>query len=101
MLALNNNHGRYMAINSKEELDARVEFNKISRIKNIETKFYRLGFILFFYFAFLLLAYFGLDLANNLSSAVIILIISIGIMGQSNVQRTDLLKELLELKYSK
>ena len=84
-----------MDINSKEELDAQVEFNKIERIKNIESKIHRLGFIPFSYFAFLLLAYFGLDLGNNLSSAVIIII------GQSNVQRTDLLKELFELKYSK
>jgi hypothetical protein len=90
-----------MDINSKEELDAQVEFNKIERIKNIESKIHRLGFIPFSYFAFLLLAYFGLDLGNNLSSAVIIIIISIGIIGQSNVQRTDLLKELFELKYSK
>jgi hypothetical protein len=90
-----------MDINSKEELDAQVELNKINRIKNIESKLHRLSFIPLFYFVFLLLAYFGLDLGNNLSSAVIIIIISLGIIGQSNVQRTDLLKELFELKYSK
>ncbi|MDO6508446.1 hypothetical protein Q4506_15390 [Colwellia sp. 4_MG-2023] len=90
-----------MEINSKAELDAKVEFNKIDQIQKIESKLHRLSFIPLYFFAFLLLAYFGLDLANDLSGAVIILIISIGIVGQSNVQRTNLLKELFELKYSK
>ena len=90
-----------MDINSKEGLHAQVEFNKIAKIEKIETKIHRLSYIPFAYFAFLFLAYFGLDLGNNLSSAVFLMIISIGIIGQSNVQRTDLLKELFEVKYGK
>ena len=90
-----------MEIKLKEELDSKVEFNKIDQIQKIESKLHRLSFIPLYFFAFLLLAYFGLDLGNKLSSAVLILTITIGIVGQSNVQRTDLLKELFELKYSK
>ena len=90
-----------MEIKSKEELDAQVEFNKLDQIKKIESKLHKLSFIPLYFFAFLMLAYFGLDLGNNLSSAVIILIVAIGVVGQSSVQRTDLLKELFELKYRK
>jgi hypothetical protein len=90
-----------MEIKSKEELDAKVEFNKIDQIQKIESKLHKLSFIPLYFFALLLLAYFGLDLGNKLSSAVIFLIIAIGVVGQSNVQRTDLLKKLFELKYSK
>ena len=90
-----------MEIKSKEELDAKVEFNKIAQIQKIENKLHKLSFIPLYFFACLLLAYFGLNLGNNLSSAVIVLIIAIGIVGQSNVQRTDLLKELFDLKYGK
>jgi len=90
-----------MEIKSEEELDAKVEFNKIDHIQKIESKLHRLSFIPLYFFAFLLLAYFGLDLGNKLSSAVIILIVAIGVVGQSNVQRVDLLKELFELKYGK
>lgn len=90
-----------MEINSKEGLDAQVELNKIVQIQKIESKLHKLSFIPLYIFACLLLAYFGLDLANNLSDAVIVLIISIGIVGQSNVHRTDLLKKLFELNYSK
>jgi|TARA_R110001583_G_scaffold188672_1_gene351015 hypothetical protein len=90
-----------MEIKSEEELGAKVEFNKIDQIKKVESKLHRLSFIPLYFFAFLLLAYFGLDLGNKLSSAVLFLIIAIGVVGQSNVQRTDLLKKLFELKYSK
>ena len=90
-----------MKIKSKEELNAQVEFNKLAQIQKIESKIHKLSFIPLYFFALLLLAYFGLDLGNKLSSAVLILIISIGIVSQSNVQRTNLLKELFELKYSK
>ena len=100
-MSIHNNHGKHMEIKSQEELDAKVEFNKIDRIQKIESKLHRLSFIPLYFFAFLLLGYFGLDLANDLSGAVIMLIIAIAIVGQSNVQRTDLLKELFELKYSK
>ena len=90
-----------MEIKSEEELNAKVEFNKIDQIQKIENKLHRLSFIPLYFFAFLLLAYFGLDLGNKLSSAVLILIIAIGVVGQSSVQRTDLLKELFDLKYGK
>jgi hypothetical protein len=90
-----------MEIKSKEQLDAKVEFDKIDQIQKIESKLHKLSFIPLYFFAFLLLAYFGLDLGNNLSSAVIILIVAIGVVGQSSVQRTDLLKQLFDLKYSK
>jgi len=87
-----------MEIKSKEELNAQVEFNKLDQIKKIESKLHKLSFIPLYFFAFLMLAYFGLDLGNNLSSAVIILIVAIGVVGQSSVQRTNLLKDLFELK---
>jgi hypothetical protein len=90
-----------MDIKLEEELDAKVEFNKIDQIQKIEYKIHRLSFIPIYFFAFLLLAYFGLDLGNELSSAVLLLTIAIGVVGQSNVQRTNLLKELFEIKYSK
>jgi hypothetical protein len=90
-----------MDIKSKGELNAQVEFNKLDRINKIESKLHKLSFIPLYFFAFLLLAYFGLDLGSNLNSAIIILIVAIGAIGQSSVQRTDLLKELFELKYSK
>jgi hypothetical protein len=100
-MSIHNNHGKHMEIKSEEELGAKVEFNKIDQIKKVESKLHRLSFIPLYFFAFLLLAYFGLDLGNKLSSAVLFLIIAIGVVGQSNVQRTDLLKKLFELKYSK
>jgi len=90
-----------MDIQSKDELNAQVEFNKLDQINKIENKLRKLSFLPIYFFAFLLLAYFGLDLGNNLNSAIIILIVAIGVVGQSSVQRTDLLKELFELKYSK
>jgi hypothetical protein len=90
-----------MDIKSKDELNAQVEFNKLDQINKIESKLHKLSFLPLYFFAFLLLAYFGLDLGNNLNSAIIILIVAIGVVGQSSVQRTDLLKELFELKYSK
>jgi len=51
---LHNNHGKHMEIKSKEELDARVEFNKIARIQGIESKLHKLVlflsiFSLFYY----------------------------------------------------
>ena len=77
-----------------------MEFNKLKQIEKIENKLHKLSFIPLYFFAFLMLAYFGLDLKNDVSSAILILIVAIGIVGQSNVERANLLKALFEIKYS-
>ncbi len=90
-----------MEIKSENELDAKVEFNKINKIQKIERKLHRLSFTPLYFFVFFSLTYFGLDLDKDLSMSLFTLFVAIGFVGQSNVKRTDLLKELFELKYSK
>ncbi len=67
-----------MELNSIDDINAFDEYKKIERIQRIEMKMKRLSF-----------------------THLILIAAFIGSVGYSNVQRTDLLKKLFELKYGK
>jgi hypothetical protein len=92
-----------MELNSKEDVKALTEYQKMEKIERIEKKIHRLGHIPN-YMCLFLFAYgaWAMWLEEPLLPFSIFLVaITIVSVGQSNVQRTDLLKQLFELKYGK
>ncbi|WP_206483879.1 hypothetical protein [Thalassotalea sp. G2M2-11] len=93
-----------MELNSVEDVKALTEYQKIDQIQRIEKKIHRLSFIPFIGGLMLLLYSFWLIWSgiNSLSPAHLIVVASfVASIGHSNVQRTDLIKHLFELKYGK
>lgn len=92
-----------MDIKTKEQLDAHVEYNHLQQIEKIENKLKRAAYLpaILFFIVLLFMFYIGFDVANNLNGVVILLVTMMAIVGQTNVQRVDLLKTLFELKYGK
>jgi hypothetical protein len=91
-----------MEINSVEDVNALTEYQKISQIQRIEKKLRRLSFmplilgIIFMVYC----VWLGWSGVESISPILLMVVGSfiIGI-GQSNVLRSDLLKQLFELKY--
>ena len=91
-----------MEINSVEDVNALTEYQKISQIQRIEKKLHRLSFmplilgIIFMVYC----VWLGWSGVESISPILLMVVGSfiIGI-GQSNVLRSDLLKQLFELKY--
>ena len=90
-----------MDIQSKEDLDAQIIFNKLNQINKIENKLRNINFIPLYFFALLTLSYFSFNWSANPSNAIPMICVAIYVIGQSNVHRTNLLKKLFELKYGK
>lgn len=93
-----------MESNSIDDLNVLTEYQKLEKIQRIEEKMRKLSFtpltscvaLIFYSFCLVWGGY------NTWSASIIVPIaILIGSVGYSNVQRTDLLKQLFELKYSK
>jgi hypothetical protein len=93
-----------MEINSLDDVNALSEYHKIENIEKIEKKIKQLKYTpitsIAVLFAFASWCIFS---GNNTWSPTYfsLIAITIGSVGYSNVQRTDLLKELFELKYGK
>ena len=93
-----------MELNSVEDVKALTEYQKIDQIQRIEKRIHRLSFIPAIGGLMLLLYSFWLlwSGTNSLSPTHLIIVASfIASIGHSNVQRSDLLKQLFELKYGK
>lgn len=90
-----------MDINTKEQLDAHIEFTHIQQIEKVENKLNKMRYLpaSLFFIVLGFLFYIDFDVTNNLNGVVILLATMIGVSGQTSVQRTELLKELFELKY--
>ena len=91
-----------MELNSVDDLNALSEYHKIDRIIRIEKKIHRLSYAPVFLSTVLLLwAFWSMWSGNTTWSPIHLVFISIVIasVGNSNVQRTNLLKELFALKY--
>jgi len=89
---------------SMEELEGYISINIENKIRNIDKKLLKLShtpyMILVAVFIFTIISY---RFSENMGSSSIILFIGILMFSvdQINVQRTDLLKELFQLKYEK
>lgn len=93
-----------MEINSIDRANALTEYQKVEKIQYIEKKMDRLSFTPFLSCVGLMLYGFWSIWANFTAWThlnVVIIAIFIGNVGYSNMQRTDLLKQLFELKYGK
>jgi cytochrome b561 len=93
-----------MELNSIEDVKALTEYQKIEQIERIEKKIHRLSHIPT-YLCLVLMIYGGWAMWSEehtlLPVSIILIATTITSVGQSNVQRTDLLKKLFELKYGK
>ena len=92
-----------MELNSIEDVKALTEYQKIKQIERVEKKIHRLSYIPN-YLCLFLIAYGGWAMWSEeplLPFSIFLVAITIVSVGQSNVQRTDLLKQLFELKYGK
>jgi hypothetical protein len=93
-----------MELNSIDDVNALTEYQKLDKILRIEKKMNRLSFTPITSCAALMLYIFWVTWAGytGWSPTIYTLIaVFIGSVGYSNVQRTDLLKQLFELKYGK
>jgi hypothetical protein len=90
-----------MELNSIEDVNALNEYQKIKQVERIEKKLHRLSFVpAFFGTALGLLALLDTWLGASWTAMHgLPIAIAIGSVGYSNVQRTDLLKQLFKLKY--
>jgi hypothetical protein len=93
-----------LELNSIEDVKALNEYKKMEQIHKIEKKYYRLGFapyltlgVLTVYYIFI--AWLGGESWSNMH--FIFIASSMASIGFSSVKRTDLLKQLIELKYGK
>lgn len=92
-----------MELNSIEDVKALTEYKKLEQIESIEKKIKKLSYVPAISCAVLIIwAYWATWSGTEWSPMNMVLVaISIGSVGYSNVQRTDLLKQLFELKYGK
>ena len=93
-----------MELNSIDDINAFDEYKKIERIQRIEMKMKRLSFTpITSSSALVLYTFWGVwaDQTTWSFTHLILIAAFIGSVGYSNVQRTDLLKKLFELKYGK
>ena len=91
-----------MDINSTEDVNAFIEYKKLAKIDRIEKKLERLYFFpLLVTVTLIVWGLWNVWLDNHTLSinSVFFIAIAIGAVGNANVQRTDLLKQLFELKY--
>ena len=96
--------GLEMEINSIDDVNALNEYQKIENIAKIEKKIKQLRYTPISTTACLMaFALWCVLSGNDTWSPILISLIamSIGSVGYSNVQRSDLLQELFELKYGK
>jgi len=93
-----------MELNSIEDVKALTEYQKIDQIESIDKKINRLNNIPT-YQCLLLVVYGGWAMWSEdhtlLPFGIVLIGFAIASVGQSNIQRTDLLKQLFELKYGK
>ncbi|WP_448547646.1 hypothetical protein [Thalassotalea fusca] len=93
-----------MELNSIEDVNALTEYQKVAQIQHIEKKIHRLSFVPEITCAILICwAFWEMWLGQPNWSPVNIFFIASALVtiGHSNVQRTDLLRQLFELKYGK
>lgn len=92
-----------MKISTKEQLDAHVEYSHLKNIEKVEKKLNRTRFLpaVLFLIGLLYFFYIGFDVASHLNVIVLLLMTMVAAVGQNNIQRVALLKELFELKYGK
>mgnify|MGYP006144399089 CR=1 FL=1 len=92
-----------MELNSIEDVKALTEYKKIEQIENIEKKIKKLSYVPAWSCGVLVIWAFWATWSGTTWSPmnIVLVAISIGSVGYSNVQRTDLLKQLFELKYGK
>jgi hypothetical protein len=93
-----------MELKSIDDLNALTEYQKIEKIQRIENKMKSLSFAPLASGVTLMIYVFWAYWAGNTAWSLIhlsLIAILIGSVGYSNVQRTELLKELFELKYGK
>jgi len=93
-----------MELNSVDDVKALTEYQKTDQIQRIEKKIHKLSFVPISLCAILIIwAYLEMWFGQATWSPMYIMLIAItiGSVGYSNVQRTDLLKKLFELKYGR
>ena len=93
-----------MELNSIDDVKALTEYQKIDKIQRIEKKIHKLSFVPISVCAILMCwAFWGAWFGQSTWSPmyIVLIAITVGSVGHSNVQRTDLLKQLFELKYGK
>jgi len=93
-----------MELNSIEDVKALTEYQKIEQIQKIEKKIKKLSYIpATSCTALIAYSFFSFYSGNTewVPSNFMLIAVFIGSVGHSNVQRTDLLKQLFELKYGK
>jgi uncharacterized membrane protein len=93
-----------MEVGSKEELFALAEYKKTEQIQKLEKKLNQLQYIpLLMAFSLLVTVFFLIGIGVDVLSPIHLISVAavIGAVGSTNVARTDLLKQLFELKYGK
>ena len=92
-----------MELNSIEDVKALTEYQKIEQIESIEKKIHKLSYAPVACCSVLILWAFWATWVGSVWSPmnIVLVAISIASVGYSNVQRTDFLKQLFELKYGK
>jgi len=93
-----------MELNSIEDVKALNEYKKMEQIQKIEKKFHRLGYVPYMTLGALTVYYIftvWLDGGSWSNMHFMFIASSMASIGYSNVERTDLLKQLIELKYGR
>lgn len=91
-----------MELKSVDDVNALTEYKKLEKIESLENKIKRLKYIPVLCGTLLLANVLWLTFSGSqtIESGVLILFaVFIAIVGHSNVQRSDLLQELFEIKY--
>ncbi|MBE0458485.1 MAG: hypothetical protein ACTJIB_20755 [Pseudoalteromonas prydzensis] len=93
-----------MEIKSVGDVNAKIEHDKLKRIEALEKKLKRLSYVPTSTLALLLIYGFGFSFIASGQPSIgdfFLLAAAIGVVGNANVQRVNLLKELFELKNGK
>lgn len=91
-----------MELNTVEDVNALTEYQKLEQINAIEAQIKRMSLLPVIVCGILMLWAFWATWSDILWSPMhlVLIAIAIGVVGQSNVKRTDLVRQLFELKYA-
>ena len=93
-----------MELNSIEDVKALNEYKKMEQIQKIEKKFHQLGYVPYMTLGAITVCYIftvWIDGVSWSNMYFMFIASSMASIGYSNVERTDLLKQLIELKYGR
>jgi len=93
-----------MDIKSEQQVDGLIELNKLKKVQKIEKNLQRLSYVPIYASVGIILYFFWLIWFKvTITSPTFLFFVGVIIvsLARANVKRTDLLKDLFELKYDK